>query len=315
MNAGTNVAPVIVADNDSLNRDFPLKPFGIRHMLVGHPLLSLPRIAQLASELPRDQIEYNSNDVGITQDPDKMKSVDLDPVEVVKRIETAGAWMVLKKVEKSPEYRRLLEDALLSVARARGFKSLDEAGFEQIEGYLFVSSPRSTTPFHLDSEDNFFVQIHGEKFFRIYDNRDNAIFDDAEIERSMTKHRNMVYNEAFKDRGVEFRMFGGDGCYVPYQWPHWVRTADSYSISMAITWKTKAVRRNNDLHFFNSMLRSAGMPQPAPGRYPTYDTLKLAFYRPVLAVIEPLRKSEGMRRVLRRIALGKRANYYLKASN
>ena len=82
--------------------------------------------------------------------------------------------MVLKRVENSPEYRKLLEDALMSVARARGFKSLRDAGFEQIEGFLFVSSPNSTTPFHLDSEDNFFVQIHGEKFFRIYDNRTAA---------------------------------------------------------------------------------------------------------------------------------------------
>ena len=59
---------------------------------------------------------------------------------------------------------------MLSVARARGFNSLLDAGFEQVEGFLFVSSPNSTTPFHLDSEDNFFVHIHGEKFFTIFDN-------------------------------------------------------------------------------------------------------------------------------------------------
>ena len=175
MNATSNVAPVITADNDALTRDFPLKPFGIRHKLSGHPLLTLPRIAQLAAELPRDRIEYNSGDAAISQDPDKVKSVDLDPVEVVKRIESAGAWMVLKRIEESPEYRALLEDALLSVARARGFKSLEDAGFSQVEGFLFVSSPNSTTPFHMDAEDNFFVQIYGEKTFAIFDNRDGFI--------------------------------------------------------------------------------------------------------------------------------------------
>ena len=45
---------------------------------------------------------------------------------------TAGAWMVLKRVENSPQYRRLLEDTLLSVARARGFNSLLDADFEQV---------------------------------------------------------------------------------------------------------------------------------------------------------------------------------------
>ena len=312
MTAATDWTPVISAANQALKRDFPHRPFTIRHRLAGHPLLTLPRIAQLASELPRDLIEYNSGKVAISQDPDAIPSVDLDPVEVVKRIETAGAWMVLKRVENSPEYRRLLEDTLLSVARARGFNSLLDAGFEQVEGFLFVSSPNSTTPFHLDSEDNFFVHIHGEKFFTIFDNRDRSIVPDDEIERSMTRHRNLKYDAHFAARGHEFHLFAGDGCYVPYQWPHWVRTACSHSISMAITWKTREVRRLNDLHFFNSMLRGVGLPQQPPGRQPLRDALKLVFYRGVTTAIKPLRSSLAMRRVLRRIALGKRANYYLK---
>ena len=308
----TESAPAISAANQALKRDFPLKPFAIRHRLAGHPLLTLPRIAQLASELPRDLIEYNSGKVAISQDPDSIASIDLDPVEVVRRIETAGAWMVLKRVEHSPEYRRLLEHALLSVAHARGFNSLLDAGFEQVEGFLFVSSPNSTTPLHLDSEDNFFVQIHGEKFFTIFDNTDRSLVSEDEIERSMTKHRNLKYEESFAPRGAEFHLLAGDGCYVPYQWPHWVRTAGSYSISLAITWKTREVRRINDLHFFNSMLRGIGLPQPPPGQQPIRDVLKLAFYRTVVSAIKPLRASLTMRRILRRVALGRRANYYLK---
>ena len=314
MNEVTAIAPVITAGNAALRREFPLKPFAIRHKLAGHPLLTLPRIAQLAAELPRDLIEYNSGKVAISQDPDAIPHLDLDPVEVVKSIETSGAWMVLKRVENSPQYRRLLEDTLLSVARARGFNSLLDADFEQVEGFLFVSSPNSTTPFHLDSEDNFFVHIHGEKFFTIFDNSDRAIVSDDEIERSMTRHRNLKYDERLASRGIEFHLLPGDGCFVPYQWPHWVRTADSYSISMAITWKTREVRRRNDLHFFNSMLRGLGLPQRPPGVQPVRDALKLAFYRTVTTAIRPLRASLKMRRVLRRIALGKRASYYLKGA-
>ncbi|HWW47633.1 MAG TPA: cupin domain-containing protein [Xanthobacteraceae bacterium] len=312
MNSTTTVAPVITAENDALRRDFPFKPFAIRHQLAGHPLLTLPNIAKLAAKLPRDLIEYNSGHVAVSQDPKTVPMIELNPIEIVERIETAGAWMVLKRIENDPSYRQLLEDTLLSVARARGFASLNEAGFEQVEGYLFVSSPNSTTPFHLDSEDNFFVQIHGEKFFAIYDNADRSIVSDDEIERSMTQHRNLKFDDSFAPRGVEFHLFDGDGCYVPYQWPHWVRTAGSYSISMAITWKTAHVRRNNDLHYCNSMLRRLGMPQPAPGRRPFADAAKLTLYRAAVGAIRPLRSSMAMRSVLRRIALGKDANYYLK---
>ena len=145
----SDLTPVISAANQALRRDFPRKPFAIRHKLAGHPLLTLTRIAQLAFELPRDRIEYHSGRAAISRDPDAPACVDLDPVEVVKRIETAGAWMALKRIEHSPDYRDLLEDALLSVARARGFNSLLDAGFEQLEGFLLVSSPNATTPFHL----------------------------------------------------------------------------------------------------------------------------------------------------------------------
>ena len=169
----------------------------------------------------------------------------------------------------------------------------------------------STTPFHLDSEDNFFVHIHGEKFFTIFDNNDRGIVSDDEIERSMTKHRNLKYDESFAPRGKEFHLFAGDGCYVPYQWPRWVRTAKFFSISLAITWKTREVRRLNDLHSFNSMLRGIAPRRrrraPSPSRR---DQARLLSH--VTTAIKPLRASLAMRRVLRRIALGKRANYYLK---
>ena len=306
------IADTLIADHQALTQDFPVKPFAIRHRLSGHPLLTLPALAKLAADMPRDLIEYNSGKVAISQNPDHVPSVDLDPVDIVRRIKTAGAWLVLKHVQTDPHYRQVLEDALRSVARARGFSSLEQAGFSQIEGFIFVSSPHSTTPFHLDGEDNFFIQIHGEKTFAIYDNFDHSIASEDDIEHSMTKHRNLVFEDSYKSRGIEFQLSDGDGCYVPYQWPHWVRTAGEYSISMAITWKTDAVKRKNDLYFFNSMLRGLGFPQQPPGARPTFDTAKLAFYRTGLAVVQPLRKSMTMRRILRRIALGKNANYYLK---
>ena len=35
MNATIEIAPVITAANEALKRDFPLKPFAIRHKLAG----------------------------------------------------------------------------------------------------------------------------------------------------------------------------------------------------------------------------------------------------------------------------------------
>lgn len=304
---------VLTADPQAFESQFPLKPFRINHALAGDPRLELPAILELVKALPRDRIEYNSGKVAVSQDAASTPLVELDPEEVVAQIQTAGAWMVLKRIEHHPAYKALLEDALQSVATAQGFSSLAEAGFTDVQGFLFVSSPGSTTPFHIDSEDNFFVQVHGDKQFSIYDNDDRGIADEDMIEHAITKHRNIKYAESFEPRAMHNKLKPGEGVFVPYLWPHWVKTFDSYSISVAITWKTRDVNRRNDLYQINSMLRDRGLRQAAPGVRPLADAAKLAVFRSIKFFVEPLRRSEGFRRWIRGLARGKDANYYYKS--
>lgn len=300
------------ADTSALKTAFPDRPFGLRHSFRGNRLFTLPKIAELVKELPRDFIEYNSGRAAISQNPETVPTVDLDPGEIVRQIETAGAWMVLKNIETHPAYGALIDDALLEIARTLGHSDLRAAGFDDVRGFLFVSSAQSTTPFHADSDENFFFQLHGEKLFRVYDNRDRSIASERLLEDVVVKHRNIPYEEKFDAGCTLYHLLPGDGVFVPYQWPHWVRTADSYSISLSITWKSRDVSRRNDITTVNSMLRGIGMPQQPPGAIPALDTAKLALFRSVRGVIAPLRRSEAMRRVLRRVALGQGANYYYK---
>ena len=185
--------------------------------------------------------------------------VELAPDEIIRRIETCDAWMVLKHVESDPAYRALLEEALMTVARAQGHASLEDAGYSDIQGFIFVSSPHSTTPFHADNEDNFFVQIHGDKFFHVFDNTDRSIASEEMLEDVVVKHRNLTYDPLFDVKATHYHLKPGDGIFVPYQWPHYVQTSDTYSISLAMTWKTEEVRRRNDIFVVNSMLRGLGM--------------------------------------------------------
>ncbi|MFZ0846957.1 MAG: cupin-like domain-containing protein [Pseudolabrys sp.] len=307
-------ATIEAANGTAFANAFPALPFAIRHRLAGDPLFSLARIVDLVRKLPADSIEYNSGKVSIGQDPKAIPVVDLDPAEVVRRIETCGAWMVLKHVDTHPAYRAVLEQALLSVARANGHASLKDAGFEDIRGFLFVSSPNATTPFHVDAEDNIFAHIHGEKYFTICDNRDGSVVSDDEIEHSITKHRNVAYSPDYESKSTCYSMQPGDGVFVPYLWPHWVRTGSKYSISLAITWKTEEAMRKNDITVVNSMLRRIGLPQRAPGYNPPLDAIKLALFRAAKAAVEPLRKSVAIRAAVRRLVLGRDANYYLKTT-
>jgi hypothetical protein len=299
-------------DTAALTQDFPNLPFGLKHHFVGNPLLTLPVLAELVRQLPRDRLEYNSGKAAISQTPETTPTVDLAPEEIVRNIESAGAWMVLKSVEQDPAYRKLIEDALMEVARTRGHDSLKAAGFEDIRGFIFVSSANSTTPFHADADENFFFQIHGDKFFHVYDNRDRSIASEEALESSAIKHRNLPYEARFDAKCTTYKLKPGDGVFVPYQWPHWVRTADSYSISLSLTWKSDAVRRRNDIFAVNAMLRGFGMPQNPPGVNPAFDNAKVAAFRAASAAVEPLRRNETMRRTIRRLVKGRDANYYLR---
>lgn len=309
----TNQEPLLVARNaGDWNTAFPSRHFATRHRLSEHPLLQLPRLVELARAMPGDRIEYNGNKAQHGVAPEKQPVVDLAPAEIVSRIETAGAWMVLKRVESMPEYKALLEEVLLGVARQRGFDSLKAAGFSDIEGYIFISSANSTTPFHFDAEENLFVQIRGHKFFHIFDNADRSLVSDEELEINPAKHRNIAYKAEFEERATVYEMDAGDGMFTPHLWPHWVRTGETFSISMAVTWKSAPVIRMNKLLSANGLLRNLGLPQAAPGRRPAWDATKVALYTASRAVVEPLRRSEGMRRMLRGLVFGQKANYFYK---
>ena len=292
---------------------FPTVPFRTRHSLAAHPLFALPSLIELAQALPRDRVEYNAGDLDPGVRPQDIPALDMSADEVLRRLETCNAWMVLKRVETVPGYRALLEEALTGVARRLGHTDAAAAGFHDIQGFVFVSSANATTPFHFDPEENFFVQIRGPKFFHIFDNADRLLVPEEELEMSPSKHRNTPYRPQFEARGQVFALKPGDGVFVPHLWPHWVRTGDEMSVSMAITWKSPRAERLNTLLRANGVLRGLGLPQPRPGARPLLDAAKVLAYRGANTALKPLRRSEGMRRILRALFFGTGANYYYGA--
>lgn len=293
----------------NIGEALPEEPFHVTHDLSAHPLFQLSKLAELAGSMDRDRIEYNSGDLAPGQKAEETPGIDLSPKDTVRQIETCHAWMVIKNVEHMPAYREVLEKCLYGMADDLG---LPRSYFGDIQGFIFVSSANSTTPLHIDAEDNFLIQIRGEKFVHIFKDPDHEIVPPEALELDPGKYRNLDYDEAFEKHGKVHTLNGGDGVRIPYFWPHWVRTGGEYTISMAVTWKTPAILRNNKVLWTNAMLRRLGMPQALPGKIPALDSLKVFAYDAGRAVLDPLRKSEGMRRLIRRVLFGEKANYYYR---
>jgi Cupin-like domain len=300
---------IVIADPQLMREHFLKSPFMLKHTLADNPLLQLPALVKLAQSLPRDRIEYNSGKVSIGMKPEDVPQIDLAAEKVIESIETANAWMVLKQVDDLPEYRALLESF---VEEANALAGRGKGDFSELQGFIFVSSANATTPFHSDTEENILIQIKGDKFVRTFDNHDRALISEEAMEISPSKHRNAPYQEWFDQRATLHHLKPGDAVHMPYYIPHWVSTGDSYSISMAMTWKTPEVLRLNKIRLINGTLRRFGLPQRAPGAAPTLDAAKVVAHDAARLVIDPLRKSEGMRRLLRGAIYGKNANYYYK---
>jgi hypothetical protein len=286
---------------------FLKQAFTLKHSLADHPLFSLPRLVQLAQSLPRDRIEYNSGKVAVGVKPEDVPKIDRTADAVIRSIETADAWMVIKNVEADPDYRALLKSFVEDANRAAGKRPGD---YSDLQGFIFVSSARATTPFHIDAEENILIQIRGDKFVRTFDNGDRRLISEEDMEISPSKHRNQRYEAWFEERATLHVLKPGDALHMPYMIPHWVSTGDSYSISMAMTWKTPEVMRLNKIRLMNGTLRRFGLPQRPPGAAPVLDAAKVLAHDAMRAIVDPLRKSETMRRTLRGLIYGRKANYY-----
>ncbi len=247
-------------------------PFMIRHTLARHELFSLPRLVELAQTLPEDRVEYNSGTIPVSQDPARTPRNGLSVTETIRRIEECQSWLVLKNVERNPAYRALLHNCLDEI---QPFTEKLAPQMYGREAYIFVSSPGSVTPFHIDNEYNFLLQIRGEKEVNQFDRADRSVISEVELEKFYTGgHRNLAYQEEYAAKAKVFTLKPGDGLHFPIAAPHWVKNGNAVSISFSITFRNPHSDHRELVYRVNSRLRQYGI-NPAPvGVSPWRDHLK-----------------------------------------
>ena len=244
-------------DRDLLCAEFGEAPFLVGHRLTRHPLFHLPRLVELARTLPAAQVEYNAGDVPVNLDPAATPRNGLSAEETIRRIAECRSWLVLKHVERDPQYAGLLERCLAEVRTLVPEMS-------QQHGFIFVSSPGAVTPYHMDPEENFLLQVRGSKTMHVCAPQDRAVLSEPELERFFSgAHRNLVFREEYRGRSRPFRLSPGLGVHVPLAAPHWVQNGPEVSVSFSITFQTAASARKAHAWRLNALLRRWGI-DPAP---------------------------------------------------
>jgi hypothetical protein len=256
---------------------FDREAFVVRHHLAAHPLLSLPRLVELARALPERNVEYNAGNIPMSIAPELTPANGLTIDETIRRIAECQSWMALKWVETDPEYRELLDRCLAEIAT---HSESVRPGMRQPEGFIFVSSPGAVTPYHMDPEHNFLLQVRGTKTVHVFDGRDRSIVSEHDLERFYGGgHRNLVFEEAKGARARAVQLAPGLGVHVPCHAPHWVLNGPEVSVSFSITFRTPDLERRSTLHTYNGRLRRRGWNPSEVGRHPRRDALKYVVYR------------------------------------
>ncbi len=267
---------------DKFERCFSERAFAVRHELADHPLLTLDAMAELADRLPLKSIERHRADLPLLS-PGQPPELEGPPSQTVRELESGNAWMVMWYIEQVPEYRGLLDACLDQV---QSFVGKRHGGMRYRKAYLFLSAPGATTPAHFDPEQNLLLQIRGTKDFSV--GRFAGPGDQqAELDRYFDGgHRNL---DRMPQLEATFHMEPGDGVYVPPFAPHWVHVGEQASISLSITFRTRASLEMERVSHFNARMRRLHLSPHPPGTSPSRDRLKAS----MIESLSALRRHRG----------------------
>lgn len=265
----------------------PAEAFGadricrLSHDVHRHPLMQLDALQALAHELePNGGCRFlapgTADSSAFTHADRSHQGWTLD--EVFRRIEEPGAWIALYNVEQVPRYAAFLRAVVGSMREA---VEREQGAVFLVTGFVFVSAPPSVTPYHIDRENNFWLQIRGRKTLAVWDHRVTP----APVVEEFIVHRNLAevrLTDALRARAIELDAGPGDGMYFPATTPHltrssreWVRADDGVTISIGINFYTGATRRRALAHQANRVLRRAGLEPRRPGERDWLDALKM----------------------------------------
>jgi len=257
----------------------------IHHDFHLHPLVQLPRLAQLAqASWPKGLCRFmapGATEASPMEEAIRMRCPDGRRIdEVFRHIEEPGAWVALYNVESDPAYKSFLDEV---IEAARPLLGRQQSGIFRICGYIFISAPPSVTPFHIDRENNFWLQLRGRKTITVWDRSDHEIVAPEAVERFLLTGslEGVRLVDAYRARGREFESRTGDGVYFPCTSPHmtrsgtdWARPGDGVAVSIGVVFYTRQTLRHARVSLCNHEMRCRGWIPTPPGRNRLLDAVK-----------------------------------------
>jgi hypothetical protein len=233
------------------------RSFITRHNLIGHPLMSLDSLSGMIQRLPADQVFFSSASVNKDADFDRAwieHRSRFSLSEALTDLASTDAYIMVRAPETDPEYQPLFQQLLACLQE--NLRSVDP----DVRGamlYLFVSSPNSTTPFHIDRYSTLLMQFTGSKTLYLWPHNDRITVPEESMENLFAdrKQRGPKLAGDREQFGQPHVLHPGDTLHIPFTAPHWVRNGPEVSISLSIIYRTRKSDRMMNAYELNHVLR------------------------------------------------------------
>lgn len=259
-------------------------PFTCRHRLMGHPALTLANLGRVIPALPPGQVFYSSGRLQKSDDFDRAHVDHRNGLTIeatIENIRTSNSYIMVRSPETDPSFAELHRELVSDVAalmRTRG------VGRDPIDAklYLFIASPDSVTPFHIDRYSTFLMQFQGEKEVVVFPPWSDQVVTARECEAFMARSgERPPFRPESEAVATRFHFRPGEALHIPFVAGHHVRNGPSeVSISMSIIFNTDETRAQIRALLFNHRIRPVmgrlGMAPEPIGNSPAKDALKAA---------------------------------------
>ncbi len=289
--------------------DFDQRPFRFSHHLLTRPELEFESIRDVVLSLPRDQVFFSRADLKIDANFDrahKDHATGLSLESTLADMATTNSYVMVRQPDSHPRLKPVLE---LLMTELRGFVHEVHGGqgspadlFHDPMLYLFISSPNSVTPFHVDRYSTLLFQLQGEKDVMIWDryDRETVTAEELEFLFGLPHIKNPSYKGKDTRSPEAVHLKKGEGVHIPFTSPHWVKNGPEVSVSVSFIFQTPPSVTQGNAHRFNyhvrRLLQKVPLPLPLPvgavGALPMLDSAKSG----LLSTVEGARRKWRERR-------------------
>jgi hypothetical protein len=258
---------------------FDRRPFPFFHSVHESDLFSWVVLSRLATRAETKSGGYYF-ETGTTAPGEKWRGVPdgKSLPDVLENIGESNSLIMLKRVQEYPEYAAFLKVCIDELNRLCGVDL--RRSYRDPVMTILITSPGRVTPYHIDGEANFLLQIQGSKTVHIFNGNDTEVLTDIELEKfwSGDDTKSPQYREHLQGRAWQFELSPGTGVSNPVTFPHWVKNGSSVSVSLSMNFK-RDVDTTANAYRINNALRKAGLHPRRPGRSPMLDGIKSGGYR------------------------------------